>query len=273
MSRGDRRHHGDHGRPIPGLPVPRGPYIPSSRGATSSWWSMAPPTAPRGSWRGWPPTPGLRCTGSLGEAPRARKRGKAIGSAYRAALELARARMGGRGWIVEVQWRLKYMRASREIAIYGDAAALNSRERLGPSRLLWILARELWKSYVRPTDPYQRFFWYAEEGAEPAPIVPVFRYRVLLPGGRAGEAQEARVHVRGAGGVQEAPRGRRHGLRALRGERGRRGSGGSPPSPSAGSGGAGGRCPGACPRRSTPGSCATSWSRTAGAAHRSTGSG
>jgi glycosyltransferase involved in cell wall biosynthesis len=151
------------------------------------------------------------------------RRGEAIGSAYRAALELARARMGGRGWIVEVQanevfhegsyeilrelprihrgkvefllpyyslhgtylvevlWRLRYMHASREIAIYSDAAALNSRERLGPSRLLRILARELWKSYVRPTDPYQRFFWYAEEGAEPAPIVPVFRYRVLLP--------------------------------------------------------------------------------------------
>ena len=121
-------------------------------------------------------------------------RGEAIGSAYRAALELARARMGGRGWIVEVQanevfhecsyeilrelpdihrgkvefllpyyslhgtylvevlWRLRYMHASREIAIYSDAVALNSRERLGPSRLLRILARELWKSYVRPAN-------------------------------------------------------------------------------------------------------------------------
>jgi len=92
------------------------------------------------------------------------------------------------------------MHASREIAIYGDAVALNSRERLGPSRLLRILARELWKSYVRPTDPYQRFFWYAEEGAEPVPIVPVFRYRVLLP---ADALEKHRRHVSMYGELEE----------------------------------------------------------------------
>jgi len=126
-------------------------------------------------------------------------------------------------YLVEVLWRLRYMHASREIAIYSDAVALNSRERLGPSRLLRILARELWKSYVRPTDPYQRFFWYAEEGAEPAPIVPVFRYRVLLP---ADALEKHRRHVSMYGELEEYRRLHEDvagGLRALRGERGRRG--------------------------------------------------
>jgi len=42
-------------------------------------------------------------------------RGEAIGSAYRAALELARARMGGRGWIVEVQANEVFHEGSYEI--------------------------------------------------------------------------------------------------------------------------------------------------------------
>ncbi|MGC8970459.1 MAG: hypothetical protein ACP5LG_07925 [Conexivisphaera sp.] len=103
-------------------------------------------------------------------------------------------------YMVEALWRLRYAHMDRELVIRGDAVALNSRERYSPARHLRMFAMELWKTYVRPTDPYQRFFWYAEEGLEPAPIVPAFRYRVLLPG---DTLEKHRRHVELYRGIPE----------------------------------------------------------------------
>jgi len=84
-------------------------------------------------------------------------------------------------YIVEFLWRLRFADMARNIAIFGDAASLNSKERYSFKKYLKIMVREFWKNYVKTTDPYQRFFWYATEGLMPVMLIPVYRYRVLLP--------------------------------------------------------------------------------------------